>query len=158
MQGFGVAIYVQSTNLVYQRGTVTRSKTLHVICTNVGSNALGQLTTDMGATTCDIHGDIGIDMACKHIIDNIDKGLNEKCILVRVRAIPWDRTSDIESASGQFITVIPFCLRCYEDKKMTEKMKLTDDNNNLEKALADYEINYGCALCIERYWTENKIN
>jgi hypothetical protein len=26
MQGFSVAIYVQSTNLVYQRGTVTRFK------------------------------------------------------------------------------------------------------------------------------------
>ena len=97
-------------------------------------------------------------MACKHIIDNIDKGLNEKCILVRVRAIPGDRTSDIQSDSGQSITVIPFCLRCYKDKKMTEKMKITDDNSNLEKVLVDYEIEYGCALCIEKYWTENKLN
>jgi hypothetical protein len=112
----------------------------------------------MGGTTCNIHGDIGIGDACKHIIDNIDKGVNEKCVLIRVRGVPGENSSDYVKTEGSMTMYIPFCLQCYEDKKMSEKMKITDDIDTLTKALADYEIGYGCSLCIERYWTENKIN
>lgn len=112
----------------------------------------------MGVTNCYIHGHAGIGMACEHVIENIKNGTNGKCILVQVRALPGKNTSEIERAAGPFSTIIPFCLQCYEDKKMNEKMKLIDDKDNLEQALIDYKIAYGCCLCIDRYGEENKLN
>jgi hypothetical protein len=113
----------------------------------------------MGVTSCYIHGDgVGIRPACKHVLDKIEKGENEKCFSVRVRALPGGRTGEIETQAGPFIIDIPFCLQCYEDKRMSEKMKVTDDNDNIDKAIKDFNIAYGCALCIERYSNENKIN
>jgi hypothetical protein len=112
----------------------------------------------MGATCCYIHGDVvGINAACKHIIDNIEKGLNEKCIEIIVRALPGNATSEIETKAGPYVTHIPFCLQCFEDYRMSEKMKIIDDSDNIKRATLDFNVEYGCALCIERYALENKI-
>jgi len=91
-------------------------------------------------------------------VDSIEKGVKERCVLVRVRALPGENVSEFEKIEGPMITYIPFCLQCYEDKKMSGKMKITIDDDVLESAVADYEIGYGCSACIERYSTENKIN
>jgi hypothetical protein len=113
----------------------------------------------MGVTSCYIHGNgVGIRPACKHILDNIEKGINEKCFSVRVRALPGDRTGEIETQAGPFIIDIPFCLQCYEDNRMSEKMKVIDDSDNIDKAMNDFNVSWGCSLCIDRYSTENKLN
>lgn len=113
----------------------------------------------MGETSCYIHEDsVGIRPACKHVLEKIEKGENEKCVLVRVRALPGNQSGTMEPPPKPLIINIPFCLQCYEDKRMSEKMKVTDDDNNIESAIEDFNIDYGCALCLERYSAENKIN
>jgi hypothetical protein len=111
----------------------------------------------MGQTTCDIHGKmVGIGMACTHIIDNIKNGQNEKCVNVRIKYLPGINAPRFDIDLGPLLLSIPFCLQCYEGKKMTERMKVSDDD--LEKALKDFEIKYICNSCINDYVERNKLN
>jgi hypothetical protein len=110
----------------------------------------------MGVTTCDIHGDfVGIGMACTHIIDNIKFRQNSKCIDVRIKYLPGQDALQFDKDSGPVYIFIPFCLQCYEDKRMTHKMKVTDDN--AAQALEDFDIKYTCSLCINDYVKMNRI-
>ncbi|MGC3945721.1 MAG: hypothetical protein QM762_14570 [Chryseolinea sp.] len=109
-------------------------------------------------TICDIHGPIGINMACRHVIDNIEKGVDEGCYVVRVRVLPGNNTPDVGKEHEHILNNMAFCVRCYENKHMSDKMKVVDDIDSLSNALTDYEIGYGCALCIERYGEENRVN
>lgn len=111
----------------------------------------------MGVMTCDIHGDsVGIWMACSHIIDNIKKGHNAKCFDVRIKYLLGKDAPQFDIEAGPKFLFIPFCLQCYEDKRMARKMKVSNDD--AEQALKDYQIEYGCNLCINDYVKRNRIN
>lgn len=107
----------------------------------------------MGVTDCGTHGHVLVGLSCEHVAKNILKGKNEKCIVVKLRIYPGENAENWEKEVSY---EIPFCIKCFEDKQLTRKMKIESQEVPL-LAKMGYEIGYSCARCLTEYVQKNII-
>ena len=114
----------------------------------------------MGVNTCRNNHSYGLggeEYACRHISENLDKGINQPCKNIRIRIynIPGYITKD--KKQQERFQYLPLCVDCVKKWELDQKVKIEYSPDLFDKSIQKYDLVEECPDCLRDYLNRNEI-
>jgi hypothetical protein len=99
----------------------------------------------------------GESYTCRHISENLDKGIDQPCQNIRIRIynIPSYITRD--NNPQERFEYLPLCLDCVRSWELSEKVKIEYRPDLIDYAIKKYDLVEECSECLKGYLSRNDI-
>lgn len=114
----------------------------------------------MGENRCRNNHSYGLggeSYTCRHISENLDKGIDQSCQNIRIRIYNIPSYITREATPQERFEYLPLCVDCVKSWELSGKVKIEYTPDLIDNAIKKYDLVEECPDCLQDYLKRNEI-